>query len=633
MSSTGKRAAAAAVVVAVLVGVGAGVLWWRGQGSQDRAADAALASFAEHLAAGDLVAHGPDLADPAAGKAADAQVRSLGAATHDGSVTDEERDGDTATATVRVAWGLTDDVTWTREVAVTATRDGGGWQVNPPDAGTWVSPQAPPDQTLAVKRTWGARGDLLGRDGSPLMPDGTVYPVRIDPSRASVATVRALAGVVDEPAGPLVAKLKAAKQSGSQAPIPVITYREQDFRQRRARLDALQGVIYPRTTQPLGRTRTFGQPLLGSFGEVTAEVVKDSDGRYRAGDRGGTSGLQRQYDARLAGTPGVSVVTSGGRTLYATDPTPGKDVHLTLDPDVQSAAEAALQATGDVPSALVAVDVPSGDVIASANHPELGFDRALTGKYPPGSTFKVASTYALLTGGHVTPSTSVPCPPSVEVDGMTVRNFEGETLGSPTFAEDFHHSCNTAFVGLASKLGDDDLEQAAKALGVGGGWTGALGVDGAFDGSVPQNTGATDKAAATIGQGRDLASPVALAVMAGSVARGTYVQPALVTTPAPDGVDRSPEPLEDTTTGQLRDLMRGVVTSGTGTALQGTPGGPVSGKTGTAEFGGAAPPETHAWFIGWQGKVAFAVLVEKGRSGGAVAAPVAKDFLSRLSRG
>jgi len=83
----------------------------------------------------------------------------------------------------------------------------------------------------------------------------------------------------------------------------------------------------------------------------------------------------------------------------------------------------------------------------------------------------------------------------------------------------------------------------------------------------------------------------------------------------------------------LRSLMREVVTSGTGIAVRSAPGGPVSAKTGTAEYGTAVPPRTHAWFIGFQGDVAFAVLVEDGGTGGSVAAPLAGSFLSHLAAG
>ena len=156
-------------------------------------------------------------------------------------------------------------------------------------------------------------------------------------------------------------------------------------------------------------------------------------------------------------------------------------------------------------------------------------------------------------------------------------------------------------------------------------------MNGAFAGKVPENTGATDKAAATIGQGRNLTSPLSLAVMAGSVARGSFVPPALVTEPAPAEASRDPKPLDPQVTSQLQTLMRRVVTEGSAEALKDAPGGVVRGKTGTAEFGTKNPPETHAWFVGYQGDVAFAVLVEKGKSGGTAAAPVAKDFLTRLA--
>ena len=80
----------------------------------------------------------------------------------------------------------------------------------------------------------------------------------------------------------------------------------------------------------------------------------------------------------------------------------------------------------------------------------------------------------------------------------------------------------------------------------------------------------------------------------------------------------------------LHSLMRSVVTSGTGTALRSVPGGPVYAKTGTAEFGGGAEPKTRAWITGWQGDIAFAVLVEEGKSGGTVAGPIAARFLTSL---
>ena len=272
-----------------------------------------------------------------------------------------------------------------------------------------------------------------------------------------------------------------------------------------------------------------------------------------------------------------------------------------------------------MPSALVAIDVQSGNVWRRPL-PSLGFDRAITGRYPPGSAFKVATTYSLLEKGPVKPSTPVSCPKTVVVDGMSVKNYEGESLGNPDFTTDFAHSCNTAFVQLAEELDDADLE-----VRRGAGYRSRLGEGAGCVRRVrrqhPQNNSKTDKAAASIGQGRNLASPLSLAVMTSGVARGSYIPPALVTEPTPEGSpSREPQPLDGTVAGQLQDLMREVVLDGTATALKGTPGGAVHGKTGTAEHGTKTPPETHAWFVGYQGDVAFAVLVEEGKSG-TVAAP------------
>jgi cell division protein FtsI/penicillin-binding protein 2 len=130
-----------------------------------------------------------------------------------------------------------------------------------------------------------------------------------------------------------------------------------------------------------------------------------------------------------------------------------------------------------------------------------------------------------------------------------------------------------------------------------------------------------------IGQDRIVATPLAMAGVAAAVANGRWRAPRLLAT---DPGAAGPE-LATTELGTLRALMRGVVTHGSGTALAATPGN-VAGKTGTAEFGGGSPPATHAWFICFRGDLALAVLVEKGRSGGAVAAPIAARFFAAYDR-
>lgn len=618
-----------AAVVLVAVGVG-GVLWWRQRDAErDAAARAAATAYATAWTAKDVTTVPfDDEASPASFAGA---VKGLGDAPVEVTAGAVERDGDTATTELSVRWTLPGDVTWSYAVPTRLVERGGRWVVTTPAEGSPWHPNLPAGETLGLERTTGTRGDLLDRDGQPLMPLGTVHAVQLDPVNATPESAAALELVVGTEKGSLTRALAKATASGSKAPIPVITYRDTDWAPRAGRIEALTGVIAPTSEQPLGRTRTFAQPLLGSYGEVTAEMVQASNGRYVAGDRAGRSGLQAQYDTTLAGDAGITVTTSGGTTLFEKAATDGTDVATTLDPRVQAAAEQVLaDADLSVPGAIVAVDVPTGEVLASANSPTSGFDRALTGRYPPGSTFKVATSYAYLTGGITTPTSTVPCPESVTVDGREFRNFAGESIsGRPTFRQDFAASCNTAFVSLSGKLGDDDLTTAAKALGIGAGWADTLGVTGAFDGSVPSTRGGTDAAAAAIGQGRVEVSPVALAVMSGSVGRATFLPPVLVRDP--DGGTARPVPLDGQAVAQLRSMMASVVSSGTGTALRGTPGGAVRGKTGTAEHGSDGPPRV--WFTGYQGDVAFAVLVEEGRSGGTVAAPIAKSFLTLLNGG
>jgi cell division protein FtsI/penicillin-binding protein 2 len=622
---------AGAVAVSAAVG-GFVYVQHREQARQDLAARTSADRFAGAWASRNVKAL------PYAGRTAD-QVAASFKSTTSGlgkgpvkvTVTSLTRDGDKASGNLSVAWTVADGQTWAYPMAINLQRkDNGPWAVVAKDGASMWAPGVSAKAKLVAARTWGKRGDVLDRKGAPILSVSTVHDVTIDPARASAATVGDLAALLGEPAGPLVAKLNAAKASGSNAAIPVLSLRQADFEAKRTELDALVGVLYPSRQQPLAVSPTFARPLLGSFGPVTGEIVKKSAGRYVAGDYAGLSGLQAQYDKLLGGTPGIRVTASDkpDASLFEKPAVPGTPMTLTLDPKTQMAAEAALAGTGAVPSALVAVDVTTGDLLAVANSPAFGMNRALLSAYAPGSTLKVATTYSLLTKG-LSPSTPVNCPPSVVVEGTTMRNYEHETLGKVPFSVDFAHSCNTAFVGLAATMGNSDVHDAAKALGIGAGWGSHLGISGTFGGSVPAATSKVEKATTAFGQGRTSVSPASLAVMAASVARGSYIEPALIRTPAVAGANRTPKPLNAKAAAELRDLMRLVVTKGTATpALGSVPG--VFGKTGTAEYGNANPPATRAWFVGWQGNVAFAVLVEEGKSGAGVAAPIAKAFLSKL---
>jgi cell division protein FtsI/penicillin-binding protein 2 len=131
-----------------------------------------------------------------------------------------------------------------------------------------------------------------------------------------------------------------------------------------------------------------------------------------------------------------------------------------------------------------------------------------------------------------------------------------------------------------------------------------------------------------------LASPLGMAVVAGSVANGATVTPRLLVDPAPDVTAGGAAPvahLDAGVAGTVRALMRGVVEGGTSTVLAPVPGAPVHAKSGTAEFGTGTPPPAHAWMIGFQGDLAFAVLVEGGGFGAQTAGPIAAAFLGALA--
>ncbi|NIZ91594.1 penicillin-binding transpeptidase domain-containing protein [Kineococcus rubinsiae] len=496
-----------------------------------------------------------------------------------------------------------------------------------------VHPALAQGATFVLERTQPPRADVLGRDGLPVVTETDVVDVGVQPSRTkdAGATATALAGLLGVDGAGLAGRIQ---QASPDAFVDVVTLRRTDYDAQRDALQAVPGAVFRTSTLPLAPTRAFARALLGGVGQVTAEVVEASGGRYAAGDLAGLSGLQARYDERLAGRVGVVVRASGGTTalsqeLVSVAPVPGETVRTSLDNAVQQAADEALASVAS-PSALVAVDTATGEVLAVANGPATGGDRALTGRFPPGSTFKVATTLALL-GGGFDPASNVACTPTYTVDGRSFRNFEGEAFGDVPFRQDFAQSCNTAFASLSPRLGDDALRTAAAQLGVGEEWS--TGVD-AFAGDVPATESDVDRAAASFGQGRTLVSPLAMAVAAASVAAGALRRPVVVLEPAPAA---APAPVaaaarpEDLAT--LAGLMRDVVTDGTATVLADVPGAPVQAKTGTAEYGSADPLPTHAWTIGWQGSTAFAVFVTDGTSGGAVAAPIARDFLTRTAAG
>ena len=488
-----------------------------------------------------------------------------------------------------------------------------------------IHPDLGPGETLSGQLVWNERGRILAHDGTPLTDDRRVVQVGVVPERIeSVADVSAALG---QHLGVADGSVSAALESPGVQPdwfLPMATVRPRHYREVKPHLYPVPGIVFRETTARLGPEENLASHVLGRVGEATAEQLRQLGDPYRVGDRVGQYGLEAAMESTLAGTPGVRVtkLDSSGQTtdvLYETSGEPSESVTTTLDFAIQRAAENALD-DAPQPSALVVLDIETSAIRGVASRPVDGFNRALTGRYPPGSTFKVVTTAGLL-GEGLTPDSSVQCPPRVDIGGRTLRNAGGLGAGSTTLITAFALSCNTTFASLGSEMGADSLLSVAEDFGFNQGYELALGVAG---GQFPLPESPSEAAAAAIGQGRVLASPVHMASVAAASASGSWRAPHLLVS------SESSESLVVSADAEaLREMLRAVVTRGTGAAAD-VEGDQVYGKTGSAEFGEGDPPQTHAWFIGTRGDLAFAVIVEGGGSGGEVAAPVAAAFLRAL---
>ncbi len=550
--------------------------------------------------------------------------------------TDIKRDkkGDNGTATYHAVVTIPGfgPFEWDGELRLLRVAQGNGdkkvWRIH------WDPSTLYPDlakgQRLVFHSAWQPRGSIVASDGSILAGSQKIVKIGLEPDRITKSLPH-IKELLSSLLGTDPASIDAALHGPGVQPNYFVEVAQvpDDARyatELRPKLAPIPGVFFQHSIGVLAPAGLIGEQLIGRVGEITAERLKQLGPPYRVGDQVGLGGLQETFETRLAGRPSGQVnIEAGDRVVKTVKKFPGRNpepVQITIDPVVQQAADAAM--TGQSGNAaLVAVDTVTGQIRAVVSKPDNGFSRALDGAYPPGSTFKVITSTALLTAG-LTPTTPAPCPARLTVDGKTFSNFEGEASGALDLAQAFQISCNNAFIGLADKLPSDALEKAAALYGFNVDWK--LPVP-SSPGSFPTPADRAERAASAIGQGRVLASPVQMATVAATVASGTWHAPTLTRLPVPE--PHAARSLAPAAALVLRNFMASVV-QGNGTAAgAGLPPG-TFGKTGTAEFGNANPPQTHAWFIGYRNNLAFAVIVEGGGVGGRVAAPIAARFLNGL---
>ena len=442
---------------------------------------------------------------------------------------------------------------------------------------------------------------------------------------------------------------------------------------------------------------TFGSHALGYVGGISAADLKAVDPAAYAGSTHiGKASIERSYEPELHGIVGHQNVQVNvhGRMMQVLDSelsTPGKDLFLSIDIDAQIVAETALEGKR---GAVVAIDPASGEILVFASVPGFDpnrfitglsnkeyqelqndpdqplFNRALQGKYPPGSTIKPIVALAGLEKNVISPTDRRYCRGFYTLPGQShrYRDWKKEGHGSINMHDAISQSCDTYFYDLASKIGIDALSDTLKSFGLGI----ETGVDirpespglvpsrdwkrKAFSSRANQVWFPGETVITGIGQGYLLVTPLQLASAAATIAsRGIRYKPSLVhgvRDPATGITElRNPEQLapvvasSDDNWNSIIDGMRGVISDprGTARALNVNAPYPMAGKSGTAQVFTVAQNakyneaeisermRDHALFIAFapldKPGIAVAVLVENGKSGSGVAGPIARKVI------
>ena len=434
--------------------------------------------------------------------------------------------------------------------------------------------------------------------------------------------------------------------------------------------------------------------LIGYLGEITEDELATGQFEYQPGDYVGKTAIEREYENYLKGTKGkrlVEVDVKGKllRQLQMEPAKPGNKLYLTLDRDLQAAAD---EAFGDQSGAAIALDVHTGDILAMVSRPTFDpamFARGITGEewkdllqdkrnplqnkviagqYSPASTFKTIVALAAMREGLITTNRTINCRGDFELAGARFRCWKKDGHGPTNLHKALRESCDVWFYQVGLELGIDKLSAAAKEFGLGE----VVGypLPGEKPGVVPSQEWKRDRlhqpwyagetVISSIGQGYVLVTPIQLAVMTAAIANeGKVLQPKLIrkienwrgqvllepqtqvvreiTYPAPVwqaiksglvGVVNEPSG-----TGQVARLNGVLVAGKTGTSQV------VKRKSDEEEEQQATPGDVpyllrpHALFVAFapadDPQIAVAVVVEHGEHGGSAAGPIAKAILER----
>ncbi|MFL0269019.1 peptidoglycan D,D-transpeptidase FtsI family protein [Candidatus Clostridium radicumherbarum] len=418
------------------------------------------------------------------------------------------------------------------------------------------------------------------------------------------------------------------------------------------RNEVLRGTIYDRNMKALTtseRVNTETQKRTYTGGPLFAHALGYVDIKY------GITGLERKYDSELMQTQTPDLLTLI-KNKGKSEEKVGDNLKTTLDYNIQKTAYDLL---GDNRGAVVALNPKTGEVLALVSKPSFDpnnlsdtwaainkdpslplINRATSGMYPPGSTFKTITAISALeninnvTNKHVEDKGKI-----VFNSKESLSNFNGEVLGNIGFKQAFYESSNVYFGTLGMELGNTKLKATAEQFY----FNKNIPADGiSIENSKFPTLKSNEKgnlAMTAIGQGEVLATPMQMALIASTIANdGTMMEPYIVSQVmdskgnpirniSPKGIGTI---LSKDNDAIMKDMMRSVVTSGTGTAAA-IPGINAAGKTGTAEHDNDPSKPPHSWFIGFapydNPQIAVAVIVEDGGQGGIAAAKIAGQVM------
>ena len=419
---------------------------------------------------------------------------------------------DASTASLDLAWDLGQGRVWSYHTEANLHPSAGGhgpaWTVA--WAPTVVHPQLAARQRLQLTTTTAEPAPVVDRSGVALMSPTPVISVLLD--RLQTGNLPTVTGALAKALSPIEPSITAQSITDGAARTPdgqaytVAVLRDTDYQTVKNSIHDLPGVRFTTSQRLLAPDANFARQVLPA--------------------------VRTSLAPQLDGVPGwsVAVVDGAGNTVATLEehaPQSGSTVALTLDRTVQSAAEDAVEPLPQQ-AMLVAIQPSTGNLLAVAqNGPaDAAGALALTGRFPPGSTFKIVTALAGVEQAGLRSDTPVACPGQTVIGGRPVPNENNFDLGTVPLEKAFAKSCNTTFATVGAGLRPDGLTTAALQLGVGADFDVATLTT--ITGSVPPAADLVQRAEDGFGQGQVVASPLGMAVAAATVAHGGPVVPQLV---------------------------------------------------------------------------------------------------------